>query len=679
MPLKKRAMSIWLNQIIIGATTSLTIVSGAVAQEAIDDAQQVQRVEITGTNIRRVDMEISSPVQVITADDIKKSGHTSVSEILRNITANGQGTLSNVNSEAFAGGASGIALRGLTVGSTLVLIDGHRMAPYPLSDDAQRQFVDITSIPFDAVERIEVLKDGASAVYGSDALAGVVNVILKKSYSGTSMMVETGNTEHGGGSTAHATLMHGFGDLNEDGYTGYVNLEYRHADSIYMDQRSGPWTNVNWATVAPGGSNLTAGVPNSFNGGFPPTKTPYLFNPSGPNGAANPANYQFLGAGCDAGAIISGAGCPYPNSWELIQPPTQNMNFLASLTKRIGSDWEMHLKGSVFDSKGQQSAANNVNGAPTQSFPGPSFAGNVAVGTGAVAEGLGQYPQPGVGAISNFVIQPGLNGNPFGVPAIPYGQIAGVGGPLQEFDSRNYRLVADFRGSLGPWDLSSSLGYTKVSTRISYSNLVNYTNLLVALNQPNGSPNQFKLSGGNSATVMNSVAPHFSSVSTDELDFAEARASRTLMKLAGGDLSMSLGTEFVHKALNSPLAAPAGLGQVGGAYDEFGFGQENDAAIYTEFFAPVSRSLEFDGAARLDDYDTYGTSFNPKIGFKATPNGAIGIRGTASTGFRAPNSTEIGRATSYYLLSNTIADPILCPGGSPKENGVYPAECAVTP
>jgi len=153
-------------------------------------AAPVQRVEITGSNIRRVDAETPSPVQVITADEMKKSGYTSVADVLRNISANGAGQLTNANSEAFAGGASGVALRGLSVGDTLVLIDGHRMAPYPLADDTERQFTDISSIPFDAIERIEVLKDGASAVYGSDAIAGVINVILKKSVKGTTVAVE---------------------------------------------------------------------------------------------------------------------------------------------------------------------------------------------------------------------------------------------------------------------------------------------------------------------------------------------------------------------------------------------------------------------------------------------------------------------------------------------------------
>jgi iron complex outermembrane receptor protein len=147
-------------------------------------------VVITGSLISRADKETASPVQVLTAEDIAKSGYTSVAEVLSNLSANGQGALGSGFSGAFANGGAGVSLRGLTVGLTLVLIDGHRMAPYPLSDDAQRQFVDVSAIPFDAIDHIEVLKDGASSVYGSDAIAGVINIILKKSFNGTSIKTD---------------------------------------------------------------------------------------------------------------------------------------------------------------------------------------------------------------------------------------------------------------------------------------------------------------------------------------------------------------------------------------------------------------------------------------------------------------------------------------------------------
>jgi iron complex outermembrane receptor protein len=185
-------------------------------------AQQLEKVFVTGSNVRRTDIETPSPVQVITAADIKRSGYTSVADVLHNITANNMGSLTQAAPSAFAAGGGGIALRGLTVGATLVLIDGHRMASYPMPDDGERDFVDIASIPIDAIERIEVLKDGASAIYGSDAIAGVVNVILKKTFVGTTVSAETGISSKGDGATQHFSLTTGWGDLDKDGHNAYI-------------------------------------------------------------------------------------------------------------------------------------------------------------------------------------------------------------------------------------------------------------------------------------------------------------------------------------------------------------------------------------------------------------------------------------------------------------------------
>ncbi len=141
-------------------------------------------VIVTGSYLRRTDTETPAPLQVITSEEIEKSGKQTISDVIRGVSADNSGTLTQNFSGALAGGASGVSLRGLTLDATLVLIDGHRMAPYPLADDGQRPFVDLSSLPMSMVERVEVLKDGASAIYGSDAIAGVVNIILKPQFRG---------------------------------------------------------------------------------------------------------------------------------------------------------------------------------------------------------------------------------------------------------------------------------------------------------------------------------------------------------------------------------------------------------------------------------------------------------------------------------------------------------------
>ena len=355
---------------------------GACAQ---DNAQTMERVTVTGSNIKRTDTETPSPVQVITAAEIKKSGYTSITEVLQALPANGQGMLSSAFPGAFAGSATGISLRGLDTSATLVLIDGHRMAPFPLSDDGQRSFVDISSIPFDAVERIEVLKDSASAVYGSDAIAGVVNIILKRSYKGTAVTGDIGTTGSGGGKTQHASAITGFGDLDADRYNAYFNLEYRHQDPIYQWQRQGKgaWSNLDQTAV--GGINQTPGVPGGVTatpptfgtvylqgpGAFSAATTDFYATPIAPNAAYNGAcNFALLQAG----------SCAYVNPYAEVQPETKNLNLIGSYTHKLGDAWTLALKASWFRSEGEQfSAGSTANGLTI--FP-TSYSGNVAASVG---------------------------------------------------------------------------------------------------------------------------------------------------------------------------------------------------------------------------------------------------------------------------------------------------------
>jgi iron complex outermembrane receptor protein len=159
----------------------------ALAQEAAP--KPVQRVEITGSNIRRSEAETASSVITMNRADIERSGKNTVAELLQTLAVDNQGSVPTSFGNGFAAGASGISLRGLGAASTLVLLNGRRMAPYGLADDGQKQFSDLNVIPTDAVDRIEVLKDGASAIYGSDAIAGVVNIILRRDYDGNTARV----------------------------------------------------------------------------------------------------------------------------------------------------------------------------------------------------------------------------------------------------------------------------------------------------------------------------------------------------------------------------------------------------------------------------------------------------------------------------------------------------------
>ncbi len=175
--------------------------------------KELDKVVVTGSSIPRTDTETASPVQVITAAEIERSGKATVGEYLQTLTANGGGSIPKSFGNGFASGSSGISLRGMGAGSTLVLVNGRRLAPHGLADDGQKVFTDLSSIPTEAVQTIEVLKDGASAVYGSDAIAGVVNIILKSNYQGFAARASYGISGDDDMANRKVSAIAGFGDM----------------------------------------------------------------------------------------------------------------------------------------------------------------------------------------------------------------------------------------------------------------------------------------------------------------------------------------------------------------------------------------------------------------------------------------------------------------------------------
>jgi iron complex outermembrane receptor protein len=596
-------------------------------------AQTTQRVIVTGSLISRTDAETPTPVQVLTAQDIRKSGKTSVAELLNDLAANGQGTLGTGFSGAFANGASGVSLRGLTVGATLVLVDGHRIAPYPLSDDSQRSFVDVSSIPFDAIDSIEVLKSGASSLYGSDAIAGVVNIKLKKNVNGTRLSAETGNTQHGGGRTHRGSVSTGTGDLAGDGYNAFLTAEWRRQGDIKVGQRSQfEWDNADWR--ARGGNNINIGVPTAVNSFLTATNTPFLYNPANPNNPAgvrnvdNPANYTFLNpARCDFARYRAGA-CAVTNDVGFIQPQTTNINLLAGATKALNGDWELAVKGSVF----QRKSLNN-RGTPYLAYNPTAFNGNTVV-----VQGLAT---PGVNAVGSTLFAPGARVgagfvNPYAQSARLYGFIADIDPDrTQDNKATTTRFAVDLRGSAGGWDVNAAGGITKVKTEIDYSGYVNRNALYAALRSGSWNP-----LGGNTPELVGQISPHFSNAMVSKLNYVDLVGSRELMQLGAGPLALAAGVHWHKREQNAPPAAPTANGLVAST-TAFVIGQETNTAAFAELQATPIKSLELHVSSRYDHYDTYGNSFTPAASFKWTPVQAFALRGTFARGFRAPNPAEV--------------------------------------
>ena len=632
--------------------------SAALAQDQAPAGQDVQRVLVTGSNIRRTDAEQPNPVQVISAQDMKQSGYTSVSEVLNNLTANGQGALSQGFSGAFASGASGVSLRGLTTAATLVLIDGHRSAPYPIGDDGQRSFVDVSNIPFDAVERIEVLKDGASAIYGSDAIAGVVNIILKRNYTGASITADLGQSWKRDGATRHVAGIFGVGDLSKDGYNFYVSGEFRGEDQIKYENRRGVLSKTDYTDW--GGINTTLGVPTPQNHNFARSTTGYVTSLDGS------AITGFM-PGCNATSYAAG-DCAYKDSWSQIQPNTKNANLVTRFTKNLSDDWQVSAQVTYFESKAQQV------GAPSRTL--------TAGGVQGITSGPGVTPTlqtpfaPTTISSTNPTFPTTTDGSTTGI--LRYVFLNDLGPTVTNTDAKTNRAVIDLSGTAFGWDTQLSGGVTSVTLAIDGTGYINLNNLQTALDS---TTDPFLVGQKNSASVLSFIAPTLTTNDSSSLNFFHAGASRDLFKLPGGELSLALGYDWTDRKQHA--TAPAGIeaGQYQSVFsNNFTIGEQTVNSVYAELSAPVLKSLETDLAVRYDHYNLSGGKASPKFGFKWTPVDMFALRGTASKGFRAPGPAENGTAGQTFF-AGTTTDPILC-GNAPGANqtlattpGNFPVAC----
>jgi iron complex outermembrane recepter protein len=641
------------------AAVALTTLSGRPAaaqtpkQKAADDTPALETVIVTGSHIRRTDSETATPVQVLSAEQMQESGFTSTQQVLNNLTANGQGTLSQSFSGAFAAGAAGISLRGLTVGYTLVLIDGHRMAPYPIGDDGQRSFVDTSNIPFDSIERIEVVKDGASAVYGSDAIAGVVNVILKKSFQGITASADAGTSVHGDGNTYHVSTTWGTGDLVNDGHNFYISGEFRKEQAILFQDRGGIFTDLDYSGT--GGINSTFGVPNDINGKKPASVTGYITSRSGDIVGFMP--------GCDLTKLNAGQ-CTYKDTWDQIQPATENYNLVTKFTQALDSGWQLALQGTYFESKSNQTASPlNIRAGGYQGVAvGPDVPPTLlpTVGLPIIPRSNPSFPTGVDPAYDSAVVRYNLRDQ--------------IGSRLTRTDAKSYRAIAEVTGKVSSWDLDASVGFTEVHLGEIDTGRQNPSAVVAALASAS---DPLLIGQRNSAAVLNEISPRLTTSDTSKLSLAHLGASTDLMALQGGSLGVAFGADYFNRQQHAEAPALVAAGVVPNVSNNFTIGTQQVASGYAEVDAPVFKQLDIDAAVRYDHYNLSGGRASPKIGFKFTPLPELALRGTASQGFRAPGPGENGRSGQSFVAGST-ADPILCKtSGTITAPGNFVGQCSV--
>lgn len=666
-----RRTQVWLATAVVLAGVSAQAAGAtdgpAPGQPNAGGGDELSTVVVTGSYIRRTDTETPSPLQVISSADIDKSGKVSISDVIRQVSADNSGSLTQNFSGALAGGASGISLRGLTLDATLVLLDGHRMAPYPLADDGQRPFVDLSSLPMSIVDRVEVLKDGASAIYGSDAIAGVVNIITKRDFHGFQADADFGSSYKADGLTQRVSALWGTGDLKQDGHNIYVNVEYHHQASIGQQNRGSYLSNLDLTQY--GGPDRRGGVvqqafPN--NGTF---TVPGMVAPQNSVAALDPNAGFFLLPGCATQNLDPSGGCIWNiNQYNKIQPRTEGLNIATHWTQNLFDGWQSALSLSWFNSQSEQYRQSDAYSTGPVTIP---YTWVGSKGT------LVDQTNP---ATTTMVLPANSLDNPFN-PASPYFSAASayyganfasyVGQPallyavLTDFPDQQIRFstdvlraAEDLTGKIGDWDVNLSIGYVRDSTNATYIGFIRNSLLSAAL--ANGTYRVGANASLNSPALYAELAPQTSDTATSELIYASAGASRTLMSLPGGPLGVAVGAETRYLKANNPGEPYATDGDIIMDGSFYAHGSQTVSAAFVELSAPVLKSLELDAAGRVDHYNFPSTSFTPKFGVKWTPLPQVAFRGTYARGFRAPGIAEAGNSGTGSATTAPV-DPLRCP------------------
>ena len=599
--------------------------------------ENIQKVEVTGSSIKRAEAETISVIQTLSRKDIEQTGKSSIADVVRSISADNNGSISGSFTNGFAGSASGVSLRGLSVSSTLVLINGRRTAPYGFGDDGQRSFVDLNSIPLDAVDRIDILKDGASAIYGSDAIAGVVNIILRQNYVGKTISANVGQSGHGDGTLASVSGAIGFGDMDTDKWNIFATIDAKKSGQIKQSDRD-KW--IGQADARPwGGRDQRAGQTTAGNGGgssFLGTvrRISPLGNVTNLPGKCDPINLDPTGGSSNDN---SRGGCLWdPIQFATIQPKTENVNLFMRGTLALNSDTQAYTEVGVFKSK-----------ADTYTTPsGLTGAGFDLVNARVNNTSTGP---------DQLVLPAGHPDNILGADARP--RWVDASRPrVSNLETTVTRVLAGVKGTFSGWDYDTGLLYAESKTDRTQTGYYRTSALRTALN--NGT---FRIGQGviNTPEVLALVSPTLTNSGVTKSTSLDFKASRELFQLPGGMMGIAVGAEYRKEETNSQATPFTDINDIVGLGYSAAQGSRNVKALYTEIAAPVMKELELQLALRSDDYSDYGRSTTPKVGFKFTPASVVAFRGTYAEGFRAPSAAENGNS-AVAAFTNIPNDPVRC-------------------
>jgi iron complex outermembrane receptor protein len=647
--------------VVVAFGTLLTL--SAQAQDATaDGAGAVQRVEVTGSAIKRIAIEGALPIQTLTQDDIKKSGVTSVTDLLQGLPAMQGFTTSSQSVNGGGGGVTNASIHDIGASYTLVLLNGHRVASYGTGAE-----VDLNQIPLGAIDHVDVLTDGASALYGADAIAGVVNIILKHDSTEGTINVNVDAPFKVGGKSASASISKGFGDLDKDRYNIMLSATFDHQQALWAKQRSfsksgilkfndkygseevdllsayAPAANVYADTTSSGSSKIDGDI---------------YYSPSlSSNGSCTAANTVKVGNVCkyDYSATVQDI------------PESRRAGFLAS-GRFILNDKVQLFSDIVLGSD----RVDATYAAPAQAF---------ALSSSQIATYV--TPQLASGATSS--------------DEEGYVRLIGTGGRKDGYLTNMQHIVVGADVTTGNWDSTFSFTHSQNHRYDIAEGGYASTNAIDAL-MASGAYDPF--SGAAQSDVLASAVLHQTlDQSRSTLDIASAHTSTTLASLPGGDLGLAAGVDLTRqKYTDRPSAIEMGENTLQPDYTDSVFGGTAGAlpfdssrsswGAFAELNAPITKKLDVDASARFDSYsavhnkdgfDSDGNSIGSEVQGKSSssttfklsssfrPTKEVLLRGSFGTGYKMPAIGDVSTPLEAYGVTGDH----LCSSNVPSDLAAY--------
>jgi iron complex outermembrane recepter protein len=653
----------------------LLAASAAFAQQkSAAPAVTLEEIVVTGSSIKGIDVETALPVSVMSSVEIEQSGVVNLEQLVNKISS--VSSLGAVRGSDLAGvetyGISSVSLRGLGSARTLVLVNGHRVAPFA-GPALGGGGVDINSIPLSAISRVEVLRDGASSVYGSDAVAGVINFILKSDFTGAQFGVDLGKpTQSGGGNANRYELMLGMGEPG-DKYNVMFAGSMQFESSLFAKAR--PYSSTgnlfpyftNAAT--PSGRIEGIWIPG---GTYPGTNSRSATNPNGitTSGYGNPAAAGTAGLSCSTinmflvakpgGAFNDAPNCNFDSApFVSLFPKTERDNAYVSGKVELSDSMRLHGEASYSRTVVQEA----IQPAPDRiAF----MEGDTAFAGSGVDPALIIYPSnPAYTSIVvPYLTSKGANyapmiGQPLAVTVRSF-----LIGPRTEHDTNTqYRALVGLEGTALKWDYNANVSYSQ--SKVEGSLIDGFFSLLglaKVLNNPANNWNPWAAGGVQPAAITSQlqgtkyIGPTITG--TSDLTSFDASASRGIGQLSGGAAQVAVGVNVrreSYKTAVPPILGSGDIAGLGGATPPVD-ASRNASAVFTEFNLPVLEQLTMNLSGRFDHYGDVGNTTNGKASVRWQPIKQVLLRGAYGTGFRAPSLIDLHRPQTLGT-SEQFVDP----------------------